>query len=75
VVNTAGHCGFEFLPKKFTRHWFFKWQNPVTHHDMHHSKFNCNYGLYFNIWDRIMGTLHSEYMNKFDEVKANVKNE
>jgi len=41
---------------------------------MHHSKFNCNYGLYFNIWDRIMGTLHHEYMNKFDEVKANSKN-
>ena len=72
-VNTAGHTGFEFLPKNFTRHWFFKWQNPITHHDMHHSKFNCNYGLYFNIWDRIMGTLHDKYMSKFDEVKAKHK--
>ena len=69
AVNTGGHCGFEFLPKYYTKHWFFKWQNPVTHHDMHHSKFNCNFGLYFNIWDRIMGTLHKDYFKNFDKIK------
>lgn len=61
VVNTAGHSGIEFLPPKFSGSWYFKWQNAVTHHDMHHSKTNCNYGLYFNIWDRFLGTLHPDY--------------
>ena len=65
----TGHLGHEFLPPGFNRHWFFKWQTPVTHHDLHHSKVNCNYGLYFNIWDRVMGTLHKNYDKTFDDVK------
>jgi sterol desaturase/sphingolipid hydroxylase (fatty acid hydroxylase superfamily) len=43
LVNAAGHSGHEFIP-------------AVTHHDLHHSKFHCNYGHYFNLWDRLMGT-------------------
>lgn len=35
---------------------------------MHHKYFNCNYGLYFNIWDRIMGTNHENYFDTFREV-------
>lgn len=56
LVNTGGHTGFEFIPQWMRNHWFFKWSNSVTHHDIHHSKFNYNFGLYFNFWDRIMGT-------------------
>ncbi len=64
AVNTAGHSGIEFLPSRFLRSWYFRWQNAVTHHDMHHSKTNCNFGLYFNIWDRLLGTLHPDYARK-----------
>jgi sterol desaturase/sphingolipid hydroxylase (fatty acid hydroxylase superfamily) len=70
IVNAAGHTGFEFLPKGFMNHWFFRWQNSVTHHDMHHSHVNRNFGLYFNIWDRLMGTLHKDYEKTFHAVKA-----
>ena len=72
IINSAGHTGFEFLPPKYAHHWFFKWQNAVTHHDMHHSHVNCNFGLYFNIWDRLMGTLHKDYTQKFDSIKNKV---
>ncbi|MBM3455236.1 MAG: sterol desaturase, partial [Bacteroidetes bacterium] len=27
-----------------------------------------NYGLYFLFWDRLMGTLRTEYDSSFDEV-------
>jgi lathosterol oxidase len=56
LVNTGGHVGHEFLPKWMNHHWFFKWNNTVTHHDLHHTAFHYNYGLYFNVWDRLMGT-------------------
>jgi len=56
-INLAGHSGFEFMPEKFRNHWLYRWQNSVTNHDLHHTKFNCNYGFYFTFWDRVMHTL------------------
>ena len=57
LSNVAGHGGYELMPEKMRRHWFFNWQNTVTNHDNHHKKFNCNYGNYFIIWDILMHTL------------------
>lgn len=57
LLNVAGHCGYEIMPEKIRRHWFFKWQNTTTNHDTHHKKFNCNYGNYFVVWDMLMNTL------------------
>jgi sterol desaturase/sphingolipid hydroxylase (fatty acid hydroxylase superfamily) len=68
VLNVGGHMGFEFFPKGFARHKFFKWHNTATHHNMHHQYVKCNYGLYFNIWDRLMKTNHPQYENHFDRV-------
>ncbi|NBW42885.1 MAG: hypothetical protein EBR29_03555, partial [Sphingobacteriia bacterium] len=33
------------------------WVNTSRHHNLHHARFQGNYGLYFLIWDRWMGTL------------------
>lgn len=68
VMNVLGHLGFEVLPAGFVRHWLFRWHNTSVHHNMHHSRVNCNYGLYFNIWDRLMGTNHSNYEAEYDRV-------
>lgn len=68
TLNVGGHLGYEIFPKGFARHWLFRWHNTGTHHNMHHSHTHCNYGLYFNIWDRLMGTNHREYENHFDKV-------
>lgn len=65
VLNTAGHIGFEIVPKSFFKHPLLKFGLTVTHHDMHHAKTNCNYGIYFNIWDRIMKTNHPDYEKTF----------
>ena len=68
VFNVMGHTGYEFSPSGFTRHPIFKWINTPTHHNMHHQVSNHNYGLYFNIWDRLMGTNHKDYEARFHEV-------
>ncbi len=30
--------------------------NTAAHHDVHHRKYNFNYGQYFTFWDRVGGT-------------------
>lgn len=70
VMNVLGHCGHEILPGGFTRNALTKWHNTAVHHDMHHHHVHCNYGLYYNLWDRLMGTNHARYDEEFEQVKA-----
>ncbi|MFB5652448.1 sterol desaturase family protein [Leptospira wolffii] len=67
-LNVLGHLSFELFPKGFIENKVLRLHNSTTHHNMHHKYFNCNYGLYFNIWDRIMGTNHEKYFDTFREV-------
>lgn len=60
IVNTAGHNGFELVPKWFAKSSILKFGNTVTHHELHHQDFNSNYGAFYNIWDRIMGTFRDD---------------
>ncbi len=68
--NALGHSGYEIFPRGATRHWFWKHMTTVTHHDMHHEKGGGNFGLYFTWWDKIMGTEHVNYHERFDAVTA-----
>lgn len=67
-MNVIGHLGFEFFPKRFVRHKLFRWFNSSTHHNMHHHYGKGNYGLYFNLWDRLLGTNHPDYEKEFERV-------
>ena len=73
ILNTGGHMGFEMTPTRFLHHPFFKFGLTVTHHEMHHRNVKHNYGVYFNIWDRIMGTNHPDYEETFMQVKSKLK--
>ncbi|MFY0628031.1 MAG: sterol desaturase family protein [Reichenbachiella sp.] len=66
VMNIMGHNGFEVYPKGFSKSWFGKWNTTVTHHNMHHKYFHGNFGLYFNFWDRWMGTEREDYHENYD---------
>ena len=68
LLNVTGHLGFELFPKGFASHKLFRWHNTSTHHNMHHRLVKCNYGLYFNIWDRLMNTNHPDYEKVFNQV-------
>ncbi|MBR9922111.1 MAG: sterol desaturase family protein [Bacteroidetes bacterium] len=69
IWNVLGHGGYELFPSGFVKHPIFKWVNTATHHNMHHLKSRGNYGLYFNFWDRIMGTNFPDYEETFEAVK------
>ncbi|MDB5281329.1 MAG: sterol desaturase family protein [Bacteroidota bacterium] len=69
-MNVIGHLGFELYPSGFVDGKFTKWHNTSTHHNIHHKLVNCNYGLYYNFWDRIMSTNHARYQDEFENVKA-----
>jgi Delta7-sterol 5-desaturase len=66
--SVLGHSGYEIFPKWFMRTPLAYFFNTNTHHHQHHEVFNANYGLYFNFWDRIMGTNHERYAERFEEV-------
>jgi Delta7-sterol 5-desaturase len=70
AMNVVGHLGFEILPAGFLRNRFCRWHNTSVHHNMHHRYVHCNYGLYFNIWDRLMRTNHPRYEEEYDRVFA-----
>ena len=61
VRNVMGHAGVELMPRSLADSRWFGWINATTHHDLHHSSFRHNYGLYFTWWDRMMGTEHPAY--------------
>ena len=73
VYNVYGHLGFELYPGRSNKHWLGKWLNTSVAHNMHHKYFKGNYGLYFTIWDRWMGTLNKDYDNAFEEVTTRAK--
>lgn len=64
--NVVGHAGFELHPAGMARSPWFGWLTTTTHHDMHHARPDGNYGLYFTWWDRLMGTEHPDYHDRFD---------
>ena len=63
--NAIGHCGYELFPASADGRPLFDWLTSVTHHDLHHAEVRWNYGLYFTFWDRLMGTEHPEYHERF----------
>lgn len=68
--NVLGHVGYEIYPTNWIRIPFLKWKTTGVHHNLHHSKFNGNYGLYFTWWDKWMKTEFSNYASEFDRVKS-----
>jgi len=71
ISGMIGHSGFEFFASPTSRRpWPFI---CTTFHDLHHSKFNYNYGNIFSIWDRLLGTAHPQYddmVKEFEEKAA-----
>lgn len=70
VLGVVNHTGYELYPRSFARNRFWKHWISATHHQMHHRRVTCNYGLYFTIWDRWMGTHHATYEEEYDAIQA-----
>ncbi len=71
--NVIGHLGVELYPAGWADSRWLGWWNTTTHHDLHHSSGNKNFGLYFTWWDRWMGTEHPRYREEFRKVTARTR--
>ena len=69
IFNIIGHLGFEIFPKQLMNYRFGKFIFSSTFHNLHHSKVNCNYGLYLIIWDILLKTLHDNYKDYYNQIK------
>lgn len=56
VLNVISHLGYETYPS-----WVARWFITSTHHNLHHTRGRGHFMLYFNIWDRLMGTNAHDY--------------
>lgn len=70
TFNVIGHTGYEYFPPWLMKSWLGRLLNTPTNHVQHHEKMRGNYGLYFNVWDRLMGTNHRDYEARFEEVTS-----
>lgn len=66
--NIKAHLGYELYPAWWHKSWF-RFLTTSTHHNMHHSKFNGNYGVHFRFWDKVCGTEFEDYEATFDEIQ------
>ena len=56
VMGITNHMGWEMFPKRMVQGPAGKWLITASHHQLHHQRNKCNYGLYFRFWDRLCGT-------------------
>lgn len=73
MMNIAGHCGFEIVPRFVSQSWFFSGINTVRHHDSHHTDMQYNFGSFFNVWDRWMGTFLDDDAARLKQEQASAR--
>ena len=56
VMGVTNHMGWEMFPRALVEGPAGRWLITATHHQHHHTRYRCNYGLYFRWWDRWCGT-------------------
>jgi lathosterol oxidase len=56
ITAVLNHAGREVWPSGWLTHPLGRMVITASHHDGHHKRFTCNYGLYFRFWDRLAGT-------------------
>jgi sterol desaturase/sphingolipid hydroxylase (fatty acid hydroxylase superfamily) len=66
VRNVHGHLGIELFPASFTKSKLWSLSTTTTHHALHHERPGKNFGLYFTVWDRVMGTTDATYEARFE---------
>ena len=74
------HAGYNF-PYVSTQYWFPWVMSGTLAHDFHHQHGKWNYGSFFNVWDRLMGThrlqpsaKHADWSKKKEKVSRVIFN-
>lgn len=56
IMGVTNHMGWEMFPRGLVHGPLGKWLITASHHELHHQKYRCNYGLYFRFWDHLCRT-------------------
>ena len=56
VMGVTNHMGWEVFPRWLVHSRLGNWLITASHHQLHHERYSCNYGLYFRCWDRLCNT-------------------
>ena len=56
LMGITNHMGWEIFPRALVHSRLGGWLITASHHQRHHESYQCNFGLYFRIWDRLCGT-------------------
>lgn len=56
INSVFNHAGWEVYPKRWVGGWWGRHIITASHHNLHHTKYRGNYGLYFRFWDKVCGT-------------------
>ena len=56
IMGVTNHMGWELFPRWLVQGPLGGWLITASHHQRHHEKYLCNFGLYFRFWDRLCGT-------------------
>lgn len=56
IMGVTNHMGWEIFPRWVVQGRLGNWLITASHHQKHHEKYLCNFGLYFRFWDRLCGT-------------------
>lgn len=56
INSVFNHAGWEVYPKRWIDGWWGRHIITASHHNLHHTRFTGNYGLYFRFWDKVCGT-------------------
>ncbi|PRP93172.1 hypothetical protein ENSA5_44390 [Enhygromyxa salina] len=67
-VEAYVHLGFEILPRWVARSRIGKYLGTSVFHNMHHEDGAYNFAAYFTWWDRIFGTIHPDYAERYEAV-------
>jgi ferredoxin-NADP reductase/sterol desaturase/sphingolipid hydroxylase (fatty acid hydroxylase superfamily) len=63
--NIKSHLGYEFYPKFFARVFPLNMLVTSTNHNLHHTRYNGNYGLQIRFWDIVCDTEIKETKDVF----------
>lgn len=72
LMTVYGHSGYELRSHRLKVFGFF---NTAYHHYLHHRFIHCNYGLYLNVWDWVLGTNREDYAQSFDDLARRISDE
>ena len=56
LMGVTNHMGWELFPRRLVHGPLGRWLITASHHQRHHQRYDCNFGLYFRFWDRLCRT-------------------